>query len=388
YVIHLQTQFTMLTKHEVRWCLATLWIASVVGVLPLEVDRKNGKIHESKSRLKKCGFKMQLGFGILHILYLAGTWLRMLIAPDGYKLIDMAIQPVVLLGALISLYNAVALLIYYPQGTVLVFNELYSGTDAPVKFRWLEYSIQEFFTILSFLSVYLAWSMLFPLIVLDPTSPFFVGSICNLESAWHAVFFGALEILLIYFIGGPLTLSIFIQLSMFVQTSSVIRNQVSKLRDLENLTQDRLWSALQSCRRVNLNIVLYNQSFAYTHYLFKISSITASVVCIFCGLEWLQSAPVHAFPIMVIGVEVMIVFVIMYDNAFGIPEAMESLKERILMVSVLYEDSRKHGYTKRTVKAVSNSGVKVGSFSTFESTSTPVFVDFVMKNVVNLLLAF
>ncbi|CAG7730074.1 unnamed protein product [Allacma fusca] len=230
----------MLTKHEVRWCLATLWIASVLGVLPLEVDRKNGKIHESKSRLKKWGFKMQLGFAILHILYLAGTWLRIIIAPDGYKLIDMAILPVVLLCALLSLYNAAALLIYYPQGTVLVFNELYSGTDVPVMFRWLEYSIQEFLTILSFSSVYLAWSMLFPLIVLNPTSPFFVGSICKLDSAWHTVFFGALEVLLIYIIGGPMTLSIFIQLSMFVKTSSVIRNQDSELLRHENLAEDRL----------------------------------------------------------------------------------------------------------------------------------------------------
>ncbi|CAG7678510.1 unnamed protein product [Allacma fusca] len=118
----------MLSKHEVRWCFTTLWIASVLGRLPLDVDRKNGKIYETKSCLKKWCFKLQLGLGFLHILYLAGTWLRMLIAPDGYKLIDMTLQPVALLAALLSLYNAVALLIYYPQGTVLVFNELYNGT--------------------------------------------------------------------------------------------------------------------------------------------------------------------------------------------------------------------------------------------------------------------
>ncbi|CAG7722712.1 unnamed protein product [Allacma fusca] len=149
--------------------------------------------------------------------------MRMLIAPEGYKLIDMTLLPVALLAALLSLYNAVALLIYYPQGTVLVFNELYNGTDEPVKFRWLKYTFQELFTIFSFPTVYLGWSMMFPLIALDPTSPFFVGSICNLDSIWRTVFFWALEVFLVYFIGGPLTLSIFMQLSMFVQASSEIK---------------------------------------------------------------------------------------------------------------------------------------------------------------------
>ncbi|CAG7725513.1 unnamed protein product [Allacma fusca] len=268
----------MLSKHEVRWCFTTLWIASVLGSLPLDVDRKNGKIYDSKSKLRTWGFKLQLGLSVLHILYLAGTWLQMVIAPDGYKLIDMTLQPVALLAALLSLYNAVALLIYYPQGTVLVFNELYNNTVEPGTCRWFKYTFQELFTIFSFPTVYLGWSMIFPLIVLDPASPLFVGSMCNLDSTWRTVIFWPLEVLLIYFICGPLTLSIFTQLSVFVQTSCVIKNQISELGDPEYLEEGRLRSALQTCRRVHLNITLYNHSFAYAHYFFKLAAIITSVV--------------------------------------------------------------------------------------------------------------
>ena len=39
----------------------------------------------------------------------------------------------------------------------------------------------------------------------------------------------------------------------------------------------------------------------------------------------------------------------------------------------------------RQVKSISADGINVGDFHTLERTSTPVFVDYVVRNIVNLL---
>ncbi|CAG7716679.1 unnamed protein product [Allacma fusca] len=152
--------------------------------------------------------------------------------------------------------------------------------------------------------------------------------------------------------------------------------------------KDNINSAIEAARCVQLNIQLYNQSFAPEHHLIKLSVITASLFCFFCGFKLINTSPEDAIPLLFCATEVTVIFILLFDKAFGIPDMMGELKETILMISIHRKDKRGHGLITKQVKAIRNTGIKVGCFHTFERTTTPKFLHFVITSLGTLLIGF
>ena len=77
---------------------------------------------------------------------------------------------------------------------------------------------------------------------------------------------------------------------------------------------------------------------------------------------------------------------IMYERAFAIPKLVRVTKSLVLLRA--RTGSRRHGFKlgmERRLRSVPAMGIQVGHFHTFERVATPVFIDYVLRNVVGLL---
>ena len=75
----------------------------------------------------------------------------------------------------------------------------------------------------------------------------------------------------------------------------------------------------------------------------------------------------------------------MYEKAFKIPEVFGQVAGCALLHM---RGSRRGGVLRRQFQAIPRTGIKVGQFHKMERASTLIYMDFVVKNVVNMLVAY
>ena len=77
---------------------------------------------------------------------------------------------------------------------------------------------------------------------------------------------------------------------------------------------------------------------------------------------------------------------IMYERAFAIPKLVRVTKSLVMLRAgtVSRTPGFKHRMEQR-LRSVPAMGIQVGHFHTFERVATPVFIDYVLRNVVGLL---
>ena len=83
--------------------------------------------------------------------------------------------------------------------------------------------------------------------------------------------------------------------------------------------------------------------------------------------------------------DIMFLYAFMYEKAFAIPEGLGRVKRGLRM---RVRQCRTSGATKMVtmqLKSIPAVGIKVGNFHTLQRVSTPIFVDYVVCNIVNLL---
>ena len=83
----------------------------------------------------------------------------------------------------------------------------------------------------------------------------------------------------------------------------------------------------------------------------------------------------------------VLIYTLMYEKAFRIPVLLETAKIR-LQACLKYRNRVQKKLLKARVNSIPAVGVKVGDFHTMERASTPVFLHYVLTNVVNMLVAY
>ena len=72
------------------------------------------------------------------------------------------------------------------------------------------------------------------------------------------------------------------------------------------------------------------------------------------------------------------------ERAFEVPEGLERLKHTLLAESKGLRFARSKKIVLRQVRSIPSVGLKVGDFHMLERESTAIFVEYVLKNIVNL----
>ena len=78
----------------------------------------------------------------------------------------------------------------------------------------------------------------------------------------------------------------------------------------------------------------------------------------------------------------------MYAKAFAIPAGLDDVKTTLRGRICLLNNVTDRNVLRRKVKSMPCVGIKVGDFHTLERESTPIFVHYVVTNIVNLLVTF
>ena len=79
-------------------------------------------------------------------------------------------------------------------------------------------------------------------------------------------------------------------------------------------------------------------------------------------------------------------YALVYEKGFSIPEGFECVKQQLEVRISGMKGVLARKMLRRRIKSVpSVVGLKVGDFHMLERVSTPIFIDFVVHNIVNLL---
>ena len=132
-----------------------------------------------------------------------------------------------------------------------------------------------------------------------------------------------------------------------------------------------------------LNVV--NRQLIFT---WKLLSIGMGIVCGYAAIAHFNDHPVFGIMYYVILFDVVLAYTVVYGKTFRIPTLLESAKVRLQLCGTRYRNRAQKKLLKASVKSIPRVGVKVGDFHTMERTSTPVYLHYVLVNIVNMLVAY
>ena len=114
-------------------------------------------------------------------------------------------------------------------------------------------------------------------------------------------------------------------------------------------------------------------------------------VCIITGYAAISQFEKHAiFGVMycILFLDVTLFYTVIYDRAFKVPELFVVAKSSLSLMANKLGNPVQRKVTMRKIKSIPPVGIKVGEFHMLERTSTPIFLNYVLTNVVNMLVAF
>ena len=137
-----------------------------------------------------------------------------------------------------------------------------------------------------------------------------------------------------------------------------------------------------------LNIVNRNVIFAW-----KLVSLGIAIGGGYATIAHFTDQPVFGIMYCLTFLDSTIFYCLLYGRAFQIPILFRKATA-LLLLRVRQQQQRRGerlmdmSFMMRRVRAIQPVGIKVGDFHIMERTSTPVFLHYVLTNVVSLLLAY
>ncbi|CAG7784866.1 unnamed protein product [Allacma fusca] len=148
-----------------------------------------------------------------------------------------------------------------------------------------------------------------------------------------------------------------------------------------------LLAATKECRRLQLMVQLFNDLFSSSIFYFKCCFINVATLMFYSAIVLRNMSPIKSVIYFSFAVNAIIAFVITFSKAFQVPGDFVEMKRNILFLSRKLSAAEEKRIITRLLKSIPDVGVKIGRFQTFERTSTPTFFDFIVNNVVSLLVA-
>ena len=112
------------------------------------------------------------------------------------------------------------------------------------------------------------------------------------------------------------------------------------------------------------------------------------IVCGYAAIAHFNDHPIFGIMYYVILFDVVLAYTVVYGKTFQIPTLLESTKVQLQLCDTRYRNRAQKKLLKSCVKSIPRVGVKVGDFHTMERTSTPVYLHYVLVNIVNMLVAY
>ena len=145
-------------------------------------------------------------------------------------------------------------------------------------------------------------------------------------------------------------------------------------------------AARKNLRCLQLYVKLLNMVHENTVFTFKLFSIGTCIVTGYVAIAHSQDYPVFGIMYYAIFIDCFLVYMLIYEKGFKVPDMFRKAKRTLRLRA--QGRGRAHEILKRQLMSIPAVGIKVGDFHMLERTSTPVFVDYILTNVVNMLVAY
>ena len=146
--------------------------------------------------------------------------------------------------------------------------------------------------------------------------------------------------------------------------------------------------AYNNLRRQQLYMTLLNTVNQNIIFIWKLFSIGLSIVCGYAAIAHFQDHPVFGLMYYVIFMDASLIYMLMYEKGFKVPDAFHNAKSTLRLRSSWYGRTHQWKILDRQLMSIPEVGVKVGDFHMLERASTPVFLHYVWTNIVNMLVAY
>lgn len=159
-------------------------------------------------------------------------------------------------------------------------------------------------------------------------------------------------------------------------------------RTTNNLTSRRVEGLLKRLGHIRMIIVMYNQAYRYVHFVWKISCLLCFILGTSSGILLIHSSTPIAIVYFMVGSQGVLVYSMLFHNAFSIPMLMTMLKKKVEnVVKMNATTAREKAILLKSIRALPSVAIKVGNFHGFERMSTPNFMGFSVKNITRILIA-
>lgn len=148
----------------------------------------------------------------------------------------------------------------------------------------------------------------------------------------------------------------------------------------------RLAHAQKAIKATELRVNLFNLGYSEIMYLVKLGCMEFSVGGGYGALFLFKKEPIFTAIYGFIFVAVIVIFAVVYNRAFEIETLSEELSMEILVQCQHVSFKGTRDEFKKRIIAVRPIGIKLGGFYKVEREAAPIFTDFVLQQIIGLLL--
>ncbi|CAG7693444.1 unnamed protein product [Allacma fusca] len=216
----------------------------------------------------------------------------------------------------------------------------------------------------------------------------------NMKSPLALSAFAVLEMYLLtfwmsmgLFTVGTHVLTFHVVLTQLESGMRAIRNCLAntKSRECRRQTLAEEWTR---CRKVQLNLRIFNESNQNLQCVQILFYFSEGIVLGYFGIRLILMDVVLGACFLGLSVISAGFYILTYEPAFGIPSKIDALKSKIRELACLCDKDRELAVALKRVNSVQCIGVKAGKVTVMHKLSPVIFVDFLVQNVLALLIAY
>ena len=151
---------------------------------------------------------------------------------------------------------------------------------------------------------------------------------------------------------------------------------------------NRIQNSLKALRCLQLyvgQLNIVNQNLIFT---WKLMCLFLSIVCGYAAIAHFKDYPIFGVMYYALFLDASLIYTLMYEKAFRVPALFKESKVQLRFCAGRIKVRAERDFLERQARSVPSVGIKVGNFHVLERTSTPVFVHYVLTNVVSMLVVY
>ena len=120
----------------------------------------------------------------------------------------------------------------------------------------------------------------------------------------------------------------------------------------------------------------------------KLLCIGAGIFSGYAAIAHFNHHPIFGVMYFIVFLDLVLIYCIIYAKAFKVPLLVREATLRLEMLANRLGNKTRRDTLRKQLRSIPPLGIQVGSFHTLERTSTPVFLHYVLTNIVNMLVAY